>query len=257
MAVFLVTPLTQSASELAARLTAGVQSLSQEAGLAPRVPVQATIFGGTPAVGALFTATGGGGLGNHFCTASVVDSPHGDLVLTAAHCVASVPASKMVFVPDYHDGKTPYGVWAITRVIVDRNWISSANPDDDVAFLVVSLPGKGPLRDVTGSERLGVGQASGQMVQVVGYPDAAGAPIRCQNRVRQFSPHQMEFNCRGYTDGTSGSPLLAGVSPSTGLGTVIGVIGGYEQGGYTREVSYAARFGASVAALYKVAISES
>jgi V8-like Glu-specific endopeptidase len=255
--MFLVIPVTPSASELPASLSAVVQSLSQEAGLASMAPAQATIFAGTPAVGALFTTTTGGGLGDHFCTASVVDSPHGDLVVTAAHCVSSVPPSKVVFVPDYHDGKTPYGVWGVTRVIVDRKWASSAGQDDDVAFLVVSLPGKGRVEDVTGSERLGVGQPSGQMVRVVGYPSGADAPIHCANRVRMFGPSQLEFDCAGYTEGTSGSPLLTGVSPSTGLGTVIGVIGGYEQGGYTPDVSYAARFGANVAALYKVAVSES
>ena len=39
-----------------------------------------------------------------------------------------------------------------------------------------------------------------------------------------------------YTDGTSGSPLLAGINQSTGLGTVIGVISGYQQGGDTPSV---------------------
>lgn len=116
---------------------------------------------------------------------------------------------------------------------------------------------QGPVEDVTGGERLGASQPSGRMVQVVGYPDGANAPIVCRNRARRFSSSQLEFDCGGYADGTSGSPLLANVSPSTGPGTVIGVIGGYEQGGYTASVSYAARFGVRAAALYKIAISES
>ena len=60
----------------------------------------------------------------------------------------------------------------------------------------------------------------------------------------------MEFDCGGYTDGTSGGPFLANVHPATGRGAVIGVIGGYEQGGDTPIVSYSARFGPAVAALY-------
>ncbi len=47
------------------------------------------------------------------------------------------------------------------------------------------------------------------------------------------------------------------MNPATGLGSVIGVIGGYEQGGYSADVSYAARFGASTEALYKIAVSKS
>jgi hypothetical protein len=43
------------------------------------------------------------------------------------------------------------------------------------------------------------------------------------------------------------------VDPRTGLGTVIGVIGGYQEGGDTNAVSYADRLGANVAALYSLA----
>ena len=65
------------------------------------------------------------------------------------------------------------------------------------------------------------------------------------------------FRCGGYPDGTSGSPLLADVNSATGLGTVVGVIGGYEQGGYTDTVSYSAQFGPEIAALYRDAIAAS
>jgi V8-like Glu-specific endopeptidase len=250
----LATPLSRGAGQLAGTVASAVRSLGDKPGLEPTAPVQATTFDGTPAVGALFAATPGGGLGSHFCTASVVDSPHGDLVLTAAHCVNSATAGHAVFVPGYHDGKAPYGVWPVTRALTDQNWAASASPGDDFAFLVVGQPGKAPIETVTGAERLGLGgQTAGEMVRVDGYPGAAGAPITCQNRIRLFSTSQLQFDCGGYTAGTSGSPLLAGVNPATGLGTVIGVIGGYEQGGYTPEVSYAARFGAGTAALYKAA----
>jgi hypothetical protein len=40
------------------------------------------------------------------------------------------------------------------------------------------------------------------------------------------------------------------VHRATGLGAVIGVIGGYEQGGDTPSVSYSARFGQAVRDLY-------
>lgn len=257
LALSLAGLLTAGASgQLPAGMSAAMLSLRQAAGLGPTAPVQARDFSGTPAVGALFTTTGTG-LGRHFCTASVIDSPHGNLVLTAAHCVTGKAAATMTFVPGYHAGRAPYGVWAVTRVILDSRWISSAAPDDDIAFLVVRSPAHRAVEDITGGERLGVGQPAGPMVQVVGYPDGAGAPITCRNRARLFSASQLEFDCGGYADGTSGSPLLANVNPSTGLGTVISVIGGYEQGGYTADVSYATRFAANAAALYKVAISES
>jgi hypothetical protein len=90
-------------------------------------------------VGALFT-TSSGQLGKHFCTASVVDSPAGDLLMTAAHCVTG------------------------TSGTID----SSASQDDDFAFLRVSDPSSTiPIEDETGAEKL-------------------------------------EFDCDGYTNGTSG-----------------------------------------------------
>jgi hypothetical protein len=66
----------------------------------------------------------------------------------------------------------------------------------------------------------------------------------------------MEFDCGGYTDGTSGGPFLANVHPATGRGAVLGVIGGYEQGGNTPSVSYSARFGRTIRDLYDKAVSK-
>jgi V8-like Glu-specific endopeptidase len=176
--------------------------------------------------------------------------------MTAAHCVSGLGAGQFAFVPGFRDGHTPYGVWPVTRVTVDQAWATSADPDHDVAFLQVKKLGSDTtVQSVTGGERVGLGQPAGQFVRVTGYPDRLSAPITCENWVSAFSPTQLKFECGGYTNGTSGSPLLAGISPATGLGTVIGVIGGYQQGGDTDSVSYAARLGASAAALYRTAIS--
>jgi V8-like Glu-specific endopeptidase len=211
-------------------------------------------FGGTPAVGALF-GWEAGRLGEHFCTASVVQSPTGDLAITAAHCVSGRAASSFVFVPGYHDGSAPSGVWTVTRVIVDRGWASSRDPDDDFAFLVIGRSKDGDsVQSVTGGERIGTGPAEGRLVWVPGYPDGEPEPIGCENHLRELTATQLEFDCGGYTGGTSGSPFLTSVNPSSGLGTVVGVIGGYQQGGDTPQVSYAARFGADLAALYGAAM---
>ena len=210
-------------------------------------------FAGTPAVGALFTMSKGK-LGRHFCTASVIGSPHGDLVITAAHCVTGT--SGIVFVPGYDRGAAPYGIWTVTKIYVDRSWTSSSNPDDDVAFLRVSQAGSTvPIEDVTGAEALKTGTPARQLVEVIGYPDSGSQPIVCRNWTREPMSEQLEFDCGGYTDGTSGGPFLANVNPLTGQGRVIGVIGGYEQGGLTPQVSYSSMFGANVAALYRQAVA--
>jgi V8-like Glu-specific endopeptidase len=209
-------------------------------------------FGGVAAVGALFTMDSGR-LGTHFCTASVVHSTRGDLAITAAHCVSDDPG-QVVFVPGYANGTEPYGIWQVTRVYTDQAWQSAQDPDDDVAFLRLSDGSDGtPIEDITGAEQLGTGWQGSTLVQVIGYPNSADQPVVCANWTKSFSPTQLEFDCRGYTNGTSGGPLLADVSDGSGQGTVIGVIGGYEQGGDTPDVSYAPAFGAAVAALYRSA----
>jgi len=211
-------------------------------------------FAGTPAVGALFTMSKGK-LGRHFCTASVIGSPHGDLVITAAHCVTGT--SGTVFVPGYDRGAAPYGIWTVTKIYADRSWTSSSDPNDDVAFLrVTQADSIVPIEDVTGAEALETGTPARQLVEVIGYPDSGSQPIVCRNWTREPMSEQLEFDCGDYTDGTSGGPFLASVNPLTGQGTVIGVIGGYEQGGLTPQISYSSRFGASVAALYRQAVAD-
>jgi V8-like Glu-specific endopeptidase len=214
------------------------------------------VYGQMSPVGALFAVTPSGQLGNHFCTGSVVDSPSGDLVLTAAHCVQGHPPSQLAFIPDYNAGQWPDGVWQVTRVIVDRNWLTSQDPDDDFAFLTVARRGSRlSLQSLTGGEGVAVDVPAGQRVEVAGYPDGDGELISCQNAAGPFSATQYQFSCTGFSDGTSGSPLLANVAPDNGLDTVIGVIGGYELGGITSSVSYAARFGGQLGALYQQALA--
>ncbi|MCW2597625.1 MAG: Trypsin, partial [Jatrophihabitans sp.] len=50
----------------------------------------------------------------HYCSASVVRSAGHDLVLTAAHCVYGTGLATE-FAPGFHDGVSPYGVWAVRR----------------------------------------------------------------------------------------------------------------------------------------------
>jgi len=248
-AVVTLVPASGAASDIASGLVRAVRQLT-----VPSRSGQA--FAGTPAVGALFT-TSPGRLGQHFCTASVIHSPGGDLAITAAHCVTGTSGT-IEFVPGYDNGNKPYGVWTVTKVYVDHAWASSSSPDDDFAFLRIGLPASGvPIEDETGAEQLATGApASRQMVQVIGYPNASNQPVTCQDWLREPMAGQLEFDCGGYTDGTSGGPFLSEVDQATGQGMVIGVIGGYQQGGFTPQVSYSAMLGANAAALYKTAVAD-
>jgi V8-like Glu-specific endopeptidase len=249
LAVIFATPADGGTGTLAARIAKVV-------GLASSPARTGQPFGGTPAVGALFT-TSHGQLGTHFCTASVVSSPHGDLLVTAAHCITGKQGT-LAFVPGYANGKAPYGTWYVSRVFTDQAWDTSASQDDDVAFLQVRQNSTStPIEDITGAEDLGIGLPPVELTQVIGYPNGASEPMICQNWTKAFSATQLEFDCGGYPDGTSGGPFLVKVDQTSGQGTVMGVIGGYEQGGDDPAVSYAASFGRNISALYQKAEADS
>jgi V8-like Glu-specific endopeptidase len=242
LGAYVVTPLAQAAGSPAVRIKLGV-------------PV---VFNGTAAVGALFTESDGK-LVRHFCTASVVDSPGENLLITAAHCIQGkslTPLGHIVFAPGYHNGKFPHGIWIVRSVYVNSAWAQHRNQNDDVAFLVAGRPGTRIQRH-TGAQTLAFDRPP-QVVDVIGYPNATNRPITCTARARNFDHgHQMVFDCDDYTNGTSGGPFLAHVNARTGDGQVIGVIGGYQEGGDTPDISYSPRFFANIRSLYETAIQAS
>jgi V8-like Glu-specific endopeptidase len=224
-------------------------------------PRAATAFAGLPQVGAIFDSSNSAAMdadgtpGSHYCSGSVVDSQTGDIVITAAHCVYDTSAgayvNSLAFVPGYHDGQEPYGIWTPSKIVVPQQWIDSGDPDYDVAFIVVHQPGSSDrIQDQVGADELGLNPSYTGLVQVVGYPGTTEQPVTCTDNMKELGPTQLEFDCPGFPDGTSGGPFLADVDRQTGQGTVVGVIGGYETGGDTPDTSYSAYFGSAVADLF-------
>jgi V8-like Glu-specific endopeptidase len=207
-----------------------------------------------PRVGALFTRDASG---NHFCTASVVASPGHDLLMTAAHCIDGGKGggykTDIVFIPDYQDGSTPYGVWTPRKLLVAQQWATSSDPDFDVGFVVLQpLDGKN-IEEVLGANQIGFDAGLEHLVRVTGYPASADAPVTCINRTSQQSARQVKFECGGFFGGTSGSPWLTKFDPQTRTGTIVGVIGGYQQGGDTDAISYSAYLNGDIRQLYQEA----
>ncbi|MFI5780625.1 trypsin-like serine peptidase [Nocardia sp. NPDC051570] len=239
----------------------------------PAVYGQVSSFAGVPVVGALFHTGDSGRLLDHFCTATVVSSPLGNLVITAAHCIGGASRTgnlNIAFAPGYHDNVFPYGIWTATRFMADPQWDAAVDPnikvgikgdpnakgdiDNDFGFLqLASADGSGAaVQNTTGAANIVFGKPTSGVVQVIGYPNSTEEPVICQNALTDSHiPHQLQFNCPGYTDGTSGGPFA---DPS---GEIMGVIGGYQQGGNTPEISYSATFTENTRLLYWTAISES
>ncbi|WP_405819696.1 serine protease [Streptomyces sp. NBC_01390] len=196
-------------------------------------------------VGALFDGDLEGG---HFCTASVVRSGGRDVILTAAHCLSGDGDTDVVFAPGYRDGRAPYGLWRVAKTFVPRAWSDRSDEDSDFAFAVVGSRGGRELEDVVGANVLVTGRPTGAATVVVtGYPNVREAPLSCTNRPTAHSRTQQRIECPAFTDGTSGSPWV------DKEGEVVGVLGGFEQGGATDDVSYSAVLGGAAAALYREA----
>lgn len=244
-------------SALSLTLTATADQTT-DAQAAPAVMRAARAFTGTPPVGALFIDLSG--RLQHFCTAAVVRSRAGNLLITAAHCLSGKrirlgPGGNVSFAPRYHNGVFPYGRWPVMREYVDSNWARYHDPNDDFALLVVGAPGQ-RIQKLTGAETLETGQKMPRLVQVVGYPDGTQMPVTCTAPADYFDPgsyRQLIFRCGGYTGGTSGGPFLTDIRGRAQTGEVVGVIGGYQQGGDYANISYSSQFRSSVAALYKIA----
>lgn len=199
-------------------------------------------------VGALFT--GAVGPGHHFCSASVLQSPTRNLVLTAAHCVGG--ARTVLFAPGYRDGVAPYGVWRVTRVHTTAGWSADRDEDEDVAVLETAPADGREVEDAVGGLALGLEDVFTRQVHLYGYPSRGEQPLLCTAGITVEPARQHRIACPGYPGGTSGGPWI-----STRTGEIVGVIGGHQEGGDTADVSYSPFFGQAVAGLYRAAVTGS
>jgi len=211
-------------------------------------------YQGTSAVGALAILKPNGSISHVRCTGSVLKSPAGNLILTAAHCLGRVPPTAMAFIPDYRHGSRSYpdGLWRVTGQVLPADWLPSRNVNSDFAFLTVN----GDVQAKAGAETLGASSPVPASVQVIAYT-SPGYPVTCTRpptTITVSGQQQLEFACGGYASGSSGAPFLANVNARTGNGTVIGVLGGYQKGGRAPSVSYSSPFGTSVRAFYEAVI---
>ena len=177
----------------------------------------------------------------HICTGSVVHSSRGDLIMTAAHCLAK--GFTATFVPGFANVAASSNVWTIDAVYLDPLWVAFKDPRVDYAFARVSRPGGGLIEAQVGSAlSLGRAPAPGTEVGLIGYAAGIrGKPVGCENSTG-ITDGYPSFSCAGLVVGTSGSPWIRG-------STVTGVTGGLQGGGCTPTVSYSAPFNQRTAAL--------
>jgi V8-like Glu-specific endopeptidase len=213
---------------------------------------------GSKVIGALFFNSGSG---SHYCTASVVRTQKRNMLLTAAHCLYNPDTHawhrNIVFVPRYSAGHRPYGTWPVWLMVADKRWIEHGDPDMDVAFAAVQVMRGRRIADVVGANQLQINPGYTSRVVVAGYPAKenypADRPIGCAGWTARQSRSQLRFDCHGFYGGTSGSPWLSDYDNRTQSGHVVGVIGGYQEGGSEEWRSYSPLFDTNVANLLATA----
>jgi Trypsin-like peptidase domain len=158
---------------------------------------------------------------DYVCTGVAVDSPHADLVLTAAHCVSDGAgrwATNWMFVPGYRDGIAPYGVYAAHRFFVSSHWPASEQYDFAFVQVTRALPARLPVAFT--------GRAPGAGTYVFGYPAEPPYtglyPNYCAGRAQPAPGGSASMPC-SMTAGDSGGPWFAGFRPRSGAGTVVAV----------------------------------
>jgi hypothetical protein len=177
-----------------------------------------------------------------------VNSPSGNLIITAAHCLERKLVPTMMFAPYYHDDSAPLGEWRVTAQVFPPGWLPDRNINQDFAFLTV----RGDVQARAGAESLGFSLPAPASVRVEAYSRTGRLTI-CNRRpgvIAAAGQQQLSFACPGYASASSGGPFLTDINQQSGLGTIVGLIGGYQHGGSSPSMSYSSPFGMVLHKLY-------
>ncbi len=204
----------------------------------PPTPARAQPVQPDPLVGAVFL--GDGTL--HSCSGAVLDSTGGDLILTAAHCIAD--GVDATFVAGFNNDAAPENVWHVDAVYLDSRWVQNQDPMADFAIARVRRESGGTIQaQAGGGLRLGSAPKSGTVVTVTGYPMGdGGGPVGCRAPTAKATKGFPSLPCEGIVGGLSGAPWVTG-------STVTGLIGGLEGGGCEDESSYSPPFDEAITRL--------
>ncbi|MBS1694411.1 MAG: trypsin-like serine protease [Actinobacteria bacterium] len=210
--------------------TAGAPATASAAPVAPDSRIGAIFLGATDL---------------HTCSASVLDTATGDLILTAAHCLVQDVDS--TFVAGFDDSAADDETWRIDTVYLDPRWVADQDPLADFAIARVSRAAGDDVEAFAGGGlTIGLAPPPGTAVTVTGYGlGIGGGPIRCAAVAARAEREFPSVDCAGLVPGVSGAPWTTGARGST----VVGLVGGLDGGGCEDDVSYSPPFDAAITRL--------
>jgi hypothetical protein len=158
---------------------------------------------------------------NYVCSATVVNSEGRDTVWTAGHCVHGGSGgnwhANWAFVPAYHYGAAPYGVWSAAQLWTRTAWSNSSNFTEDMGVAILGTLGGWHIVDRVGGQGIAWNYSKNYFAYDFGYPAAwpydGGRLIACAGNTAPewvwgpWSADTIKLGC-DMTGGSSGGAWL-------------------------------------------------
>lgn len=188
--------------------------------------------------------------GGYSCTGSVIDTYSLRLVLTAAHCLYSngVWARRQVFIPDYRNGRRPYGTFKVRAAWVSAYWVRNSfgavGSNFDIGILVTRKTWSGErVGEVVGAIPYRTYPNRRGITDIYGYPGGsmrARTMRTCRSRTKPDwyggrvlpGPTGMLARCN-MAAGSSGGPWVSRYRHEGG--NKVGIIDGLTSTGFSQK----------------------
>jgi V8-like Glu-specific endopeptidase len=169
--------------------------------------------------------------GNWVCSGTIVNTPAGNEVWTAGHCIhggrGGTLASNWAFVPAYNGDAAnprPLGTWTATSLWTMTAWINDSNFAEDMGVAVMGTQGGQHILRF-GGQGLWVNVSTNQFMNAFGYPQEApftGTRLKqCAAwSVQEFPTvwtQTIKITPCNFTGGASGGPWLINYDGQWGL----------------------------------------
>lgn len=162
---------------------------------------------------------------NWTCSGAVLNTKRKNLVFTAAHCLWDKRkgwARKVIFIPGYHKGKSPFGRWHGKKLVIPKRFQHKFGGRKegiwfDYGIMRVGRKGGPKIAKRVGGYGLQWGKGNRRKMRATGYPafnTPGGVQKSCRGRTHKSRKYSwrghkiLTMKCRAVTAGSSGGPWL-------------------------------------------------